>query len=82
MRAFPTALALLAFAVATPGGLAGARGADAAPYLYRLEPNTSFEVGCFDGCACPITILTPDALRLRHEPAADCGRYDSLRRAI
>ena len=30
----------------------------------------------------PITILTPDALRLRHEPAADCARYDSLRRAV
>jgi hypothetical protein len=29
----------------------------------------------------PITILTPDALRLRHEPAADCERYDRLRRA-
>jgi hypothetical protein len=29
----------------------------------------------------PATILTPDALRLRHEPAADCARYDSLRRA-
>jgi transposase len=29
-----------------------------------------------------ITILTPDALRLRHEPAADCARYDSLRRAV
>jgi len=28
-----------------------------------------------------ITILTPDALRLRHEPAADCARYDNLRRA-
>ncbi len=28
----------------------------------------------------PATILTPDALRLRHEPAADCARYDSLRR--
>src|SRR5438128_4913436 len=27
------------------------------------------------------TILTPDALRLRHLPIADCGRYDSLRRA-
>jgi hypothetical protein len=26
----------------------------------------------------PITILTPDALRLRHEPAADCAHYDSL----
>jgi transposase len=31
--------------------------------------------------AAPITILTPEALRLRHEPAADCGRYDNLRRA-
>jgi hypothetical protein len=30
----------------------------------------------------PITILTPEALRLRHEPAADCARYDSLRRAL
>jgi hypothetical protein len=30
----------------------------------------------------PITIMTPDALRLRHEPAADCARYDSLRRAV
>jgi hypothetical protein len=29
-----------------------------------------------------ITILTPEALRLRHEPAADCARYDSLRRAV
>ena len=26
-----------------------------------------------------VTILTPDALRLRHEPVADCARYDSLR---
>ena len=30
----------------------------------------------------PITIMTPEALRLRHEPAADCARYDSLRRAV
>jgi hypothetical protein len=29
----------------------------------------------------PITILTPEALRLRHEPLADCARYDGLRRA-
>ena len=28
-----------------------------------------------------VTILTPDALRLRHLPIADCARYDSLRRA-
>jgi len=28
----------------------------------------------------PITIVTPDALVLRHAPAADCARYDSLRR--
>jgi len=28
----------------------------------------------------PITIATPDALRLQHTPAADCTRYDSLRR--
>jgi transposase len=27
----------------------------------------------------PMTILTPDALRLRHEPRADCARYDTLR---
>ena len=26
-------------------------------------------------------ILTPEALRLRHTPMADCARYDSLRRA-
>jgi transposase len=31
--------------------------------------------------AAPITILTPEALRLRHAPVADCARYDSLRRA-
>ena len=30
----------------------------------------------------PITIMTPDALRLRHAPTADCARYDRLRRAI
>jgi transposase len=28
-----------------------------------------------------VTILTPEALRLRHAPVADCARYDSLRRA-
>jgi hypothetical protein len=27
------------------------------------------------------TILTPDALQLRHPPIADCARYDGLRRA-
>ena len=27
------------------------------------------------------SIATPDALRLKHAPAADCARYDSLRRA-
>lgn len=30
----------------------------------------------------PATIATPEALRLRHEPAADCARSDSLRRAV
>jgi hypothetical protein len=29
-----------------------------------------------------ITIMTPDALRLNHEPIADCARYDNLRRAL
>ena len=29
--------------------------------------------------ATPITITTPDALTLRHAPAADCARYDRLR---
>ena len=28
----------------------------------------------------PTTILTPDALRLQHEPVANCARYDALRR--
>lgn len=32
--------------------------------------------------AAPITIMTSDALRLRHEPTADCARYDSLRRPL
>ncbi|GGF51672.1 transposase [Aliidongia dinghuensis] len=32
--------------------------------------------------AAPITIMTPDALRLRHAPVADCARYDSLRRVV
>jgi hypothetical protein len=32
--------------------------------------------------AVAITIMTPDALRLRHEPAADCARYDSLRSTV
>jgi hypothetical protein len=27
-----------------------------------------------------VTIATPEALRLKHVPAADCARYDSLRR--
>jgi transposase len=29
----------------------------------------------------PPSITTPDALRLKYEPKADCGRYDRLRRA-
>ena len=29
----------------------------------------------------PVTILTSESLRLRHEPVADCARYDTLRRA-
>lgn len=29
----------------------------------------------------PPSIITPDALRLKIEPKADCGRYDSLRKA-
>jgi transposase len=32
--------------------------------------------------AAPVTIMTPDALRLRHAPVADCARYDSLRRVV
>ena len=32
--------------------------------------------------AASITIMTPDALRLRHAPVADCARYDTLRRAV
>lgn len=32
--------------------------------------------------AVPITIMTPQALQLRHAPVADCTRYDSLRRAM
>jgi hypothetical protein len=27
------------------------------------------------------SITTPDALRLKIEPTADCGRYDSIRRS-
>jgi hypothetical protein len=30
----------------------------------------------------PLTIVTPEALRLRVDPAADCSRYDRLRRAV
>jgi hypothetical protein len=30
----------------------------------------------------PLTIVTPEALRLRVEPVADCTRYDSLRRTV
>jgi hypothetical protein len=29
----------------------------------------------------PVTIMTPEALRLHHAPLADCNRYDRLRRA-
>ena len=30
--------------------------------------------------AVPPSITTPDALRLKIEPAADCGRYDRIRK--
>lgn len=29
-----------------------------------------------------LTIMTPDALRLRHVPVADCARYGRLRGAL
>ena len=32
--------------------------------------------------AAPISIMTPDALQLRHAPVADCARYDTLRRPM
>jgi transposase len=32
--------------------------------------------------AAPITIMTPEALKLKHAPTADCARYDSLRGMI
>src|SRR4051794_22130857 len=32
--------------------------------------------------AAPPAIVAPDALELRHAPAADCARYDRLRRAV
>ena len=32
--------------------------------------------------AVAITIMTPEALRLRQEPTADCARYDSLRSTV
>jgi len=32
--------------------------------------------------AAPAPIATPEALRLQHQPAADCGRYDRLRSAL
>ena len=28
----------------------------------------------------PPSIITPDALRLKIEPVADCGRYDRIRK--
>lgn len=30
------------------------------------------------GTSPPVTIMTPEALRLRHDPVAVCARYDSL----
>jgi transposase len=30
----------------------------------------------------PVTIMTPEALQLRHAPVADCARYDNLRREV
>ncbi len=32
------------------------------------------------GPAAPPSITTPDALRLKIEPTADCCRYDSIRK--
>jgi hypothetical protein len=31
--------------------------------------------------AAMVRVRTPEALRLQHEPEADCARYDSLRKA-
>jgi transposase len=32
--------------------------------------------------AAPVTIMTPDALKLKDAPVADCARYDKLRRVV
>jgi transposase len=32
--------------------------------------------------AAPVTIMTPDALKLKDAPTADCARYDKLRRVV
>ncbi len=60
------------------------RAPDAA--RYRERPPRPGKLSGFEGYvhqpAAPLTILTPDALRLTHAPAADCARYDTLRRAV
>ena len=48
--------------------------------IARLPMAKEIDEFVFDGT--PITILTPEALRLRHEPDANCASYDGLRRAL
>jgi hypothetical protein len=62
------------------------------PYVHLLQyhgsgatiPPTSSSTSWLASAiqAPPANILTPDALKLRHAPIADCARYDNLRRTI
>jgi len=48
----PLVLAIIGFALAL--GLTAQARAAAAPTVYRLEPGTTFQQGCFPPCLCPL----------------------------
>lgn len=50
------------------------QGVHSAPVIINILARSK------DAAAPPPFLLTPTALRLTHEPVADCARYDSLRR--
>jgi hypothetical protein len=50
------------------------QGVHSAPVIINILARSK------DAAAPPPFIRTPTALRLTHEPVADCARYDSLRR--
>jgi len=52
-------LAAVAILAAITGAVSAQTGATTSPTLYRLEPGSTYQHGCFAPCLCPILAEVP-----------------------